>query len=99
MRWTIKHTNLGTTYADHNLVDNEIRQADVDWTLLRPVMLTDSAKTKDIHVCYVPDKPASMRIGRREVARFAVHAVCRRQPDRHCPNHLRQVAAVTQLRR
>jgi hypothetical protein len=23
LRWTVKYTNLGTTYADHNLVDGE----------------------------------------------------------------------------
>jgi putative NADH-flavin reductase len=74
-RWTIQHTNLATTFADHNLVDREIRQADVDWTLLRPVLLTDSPKPKPVQVRYVPDKPAHMRISRREVAGFAVDAV------------------------
>jgi putative NADH-flavin reductase len=74
-RCTIQHTNLATTFADHNLVDREIRQAGVDWTLLRPVLLTNSAKPQPAQVRYVPDKPAHMRISRREVARFAVDAV------------------------
>jgi putative NADH-flavin reductase len=74
-RWTVQHTNLATTFADHNLVDGEIRQADVDWTLLRPVLLTNSAKEKPVQVRYVPDKPAHMRISRREVAAFAVDAL------------------------
>jgi putative NADH-flavin reductase len=74
-RFTVQHTNLATTFADHDLVDREIRHADVDWTLLRPVLLTNSAKPQPVQVRYVPDKPAHMRISRREVARFAVDAV------------------------
>jgi putative NADH-flavin reductase len=74
-RFTVQHTNLATTFADHNVVDREIRQADVDWTLLRPVLLTNSAKKKPVQVRYVPDKPAHMRISRREVAGFAVDAL------------------------
>jgi putative NADH-flavin reductase len=75
LRWTVKYTNLGSTYADHNKLDAEIRQADVDWTLLRAVLLTDSMKVKPTRVRFVPDKPASMRISRRAVARFAVDAL------------------------
>ncbi|HTF11896.1 MAG TPA: NAD(P)H-binding protein, partial [Asanoa sp.] len=70
-----KYTNLGTTYADHNALDAEVRQADVDWTLLRAVLLTNSPKARQLQVRFVPDKPASMRISRREVARFAVDAL------------------------
>jgi len=75
LRWTVKYTNLGTTYADHNEVDAEVRQAGVDWTLLRAVLLTNSSKARRVQVRLVPDKPASMRISRREVARFAVDAL------------------------
>jgi putative NADH-flavin reductase len=75
LRWTVKYTNLGTTYADHNELDAEVRQADVDWTLLRAVLLTNSPKARQLQVRFVPDKPASMRISRHEVARFAVDAL------------------------
>jgi uncharacterized protein YbjT (DUF2867 family) len=75
LRWTVKYTSLGTVYADHNKVDAEIRQADVDWTSLRAVLLNDSPEGRQTQVRFVPDKPASMRISRRDVARFAVDAV------------------------
>jgi putative NADH-flavin reductase len=75
LRWAVKYTNLGTVYADHNKLDAEIRQADVDWTLLRAVLLTDSPEGRQTQVRFVPDKPASMRISRRHVARFAVDAL------------------------
>src|SRR5882757_167084 len=75
LRWTVKYTNLGTTYADHNELEAELRQVDVDWTLLRAVLLTNSTVARRIQVRFVPDKPASMRISRREVARFAVDAL------------------------
>jgi uncharacterized protein YbjT (DUF2867 family) len=75
LRWTVKYTNLGSVYADHNILDAEIREADVDWTLLRAVLLNDSPKVGHAQVRFVPDKPASMRISRGDVARFAVDAL------------------------
>jgi putative NADH-flavin reductase len=75
LRLTVKFTNLGTTYADHNELDAEIRQAGVDWTLLRAVLLTNSPNARRLQVRFVPDKPAGMRISRREVAQFAVDAL------------------------
>jgi uncharacterized protein YbjT (DUF2867 family) len=75
LRWTVKYTNLGSVYVDHNKLDAEIRQADVDWTLLRAVLLTDSHEVGQIQLRFVPDKPASMRISRGDVARLAVDAL------------------------
>ena len=75
-RLVIKHTNLNYTYVDHNHVDAEIRATDTDWTLLRPVALTD--KPSDGRKPAVTDlegpKP-SFTIGREDVARFAVDIV------------------------
>jgi putative NADH-flavin reductase len=61
LRWLIKCTNLGKTYADHNLVDAEIRTTQTAWTLVRAAGLSNS------------DKPKAL-VSRRAVARFAVDA-------------------------
>ncbi|CAK7242377.1 MAG: hypothetical protein STHCBS139747_003866 [Sporothrix thermara] len=48
MRWT----NIKYAIEDHNLVDHEIRQTDMDWTLVRPTRLVfdDAAPPKDMDI-------------------------------------------------
>jgi hypothetical protein len=49
LRWLIKHTNLGKTYADHNLADAEIRTTQTAWTLVRAAGPSNSDKPKTLH--------------------------------------------------
>jgi uncharacterized protein YbjT (DUF2867 family)/mannose-6-phosphate isomerase-like protein (cupin superfamily) len=74
-RWTIQHTNLSYTYADHNLVDAEIRTTDTDWTLLRPVALNDKPATGNIAVTELDGPRPSFFISRADVARFAIDSL------------------------
>jgi uncharacterized protein YbjT (DUF2867 family) len=71
-RLVIGHTNLGYTYADHNLLDQEIRLTDTDWTLLRPAALNDKPATGKILVTDVEGRKPKLFIGREDVAHFAV---------------------------
>jgi hypothetical protein len=75
LRWLVKHTNLGKTYADHNLVDAEIRTTQTAWTLVRAVGLSNSDKLKTLHTTEggLGGKPGLL-VSRRAVARFAVDA-------------------------
>jgi putative NADH-flavin reductase len=74
-RWMIQHTNLSYTYADHNLVDAEIRTTDTDWTLLRAVALNDKGATGKVAVTDLDGPRPSLFISRADVARFAVDAI------------------------
>lgn len=71
-RLMIRHTNLGYTYADHNLLDQELRLTDADWTLLRPVALNDKPATGKLLITHVAGRKPKLFIAREDVAHFAV---------------------------
>jgi putative NADH-flavin reductase len=75
LRWMFTRTNLKYTYADHNLLDAEIRDADTDWTLLRPAALNNKASTGKIAVTDVHGPKPSFSISRAAVAQFAVDVI------------------------
>jgi putative NADH-flavin reductase len=75
LRWMFTRTNLKYTYADHNLLDAEIRDTDTDWTLLRPAALNNKASTGKIAVTDVHGPKPSFSISRAAVAHFAVDVI------------------------
>jgi len=63
---------LGKPYADKDRQEALIEASDLDWTILRPVILTNSAAREDVEVL---DDPATWRNGlvsRKSVARVLV---------------------------
>jgi putative NADH-flavin reductase len=75
IRWMITHTNLSYTYADHNLIDTEIRDTDTDWTLLRPAAFNKKPEAGKIAVSDIHGPKPSFSISRAAVARFAVDVI------------------------
>jgi putative NADH-flavin reductase len=75
IRWMITHTNLSYTYADHNLIDTEIRGTDTDWTLLRPAAFNKKPDAGKIAVTDIHGPKPSFSISRAAVARFAVDVI------------------------
>ena len=75
IRWMITRTNLNYTYADHNLVDTEIRKTDTDWTLLRPVAFNKEPTAGQIAVTDIHGRRPSFFISRPAVAHFAVDVI------------------------
>ena len=75
LRWMFTHTNLKYTYADHNLVDREIRDTDTDWTLVRPVAFNKKPEAGRIAVTDIHGPKPSFSISRAAVAQFAVDVI------------------------
>ena len=75
LRWMFTRTNLKHTYADHNLVDKEIRDTDTDWTLLRPAAYNKKPEAGKIAVTDIHGPKPSFAISRAAVAQFAVDVV------------------------
>jgi uncharacterized protein YbjT (DUF2867 family) len=71
----ITHTNLSYTYADHNLVDAEIRDTNTDWTLLRPAAFNKKPSAGKIAVTDIHGPKPSFSISRAAVAHFAVDVI------------------------
>lgn len=75
IRWMITHTNLSYTYADHNLIDTEIRDTDTDWTLLRPAAFNKKPEAGKIAVTDIDGPKPSFSVSRAAVAQFAVDVI------------------------
>jgi putative NADH-flavin reductase len=75
LRWMFTRTNLKYTYADHNLVDKEVRDTDTDWTLLRPAAFNKKPEAGKIAVTDIHGPKPSFSISRAAVAQFAVDVI------------------------
>ena len=89
LRWMFTRTNLKYTYADHNLLDAEIRDTDTDWTLLRPAALNNKASTATIAVTDIHGPKPSFSISRAAVAHFAVDVI-------DASAHMREAPIISQ---
>ncbi|AXV85908.1 hypothetical protein CJO78_06075 [Ralstonia solanacearum] len=75
-RLLVKHSNLGIAFADHNAVDACLRETrDIDWTAVRPVLLSNAEKRKTLVVSYDGMPKPAMTISRRYVAKFMVDSL------------------------
>lgn len=74
----IKMSNIKIGYADHDGVDALVRKSDTDWTLVRPVGLSDkpAGALGPLHTTEVGgSKPGTMNVTRAEVAAFCLDCV------------------------
>ena len=74
-RWLINYSNIGKAYKDHERQEKLIMTTDLDWTIVRPVGLTNTLKQQNIQVSFKNEPTPKMTIGRRSVAEFMVRAV------------------------
>jgi putative NADH-flavin reductase len=89
LRWMYTRTNLKYTYADHNLLDAEIRDTDTDWTLLRAAALNNKASTEKVAVTSIHGPKPSFSISRAAVAHFAVDVI-------DAGTHVREAPIISQ---
>lgn len=84
-RWLIDHSNIRYPYEDHSNQEELLRQTDGDWTVVRPVGLTDSLKNRAIQVSFDNQPPPSLTISRLNVAKFMLDALENHSFVRKCP--------------
>ena len=73
MRWTISHTALGHTYADHNHVDEILKKSGLQFVLLRPGRLTMAQKAP-VHFFGDDEKGLGVFAGLGGISRASVAA-------------------------
>lgn len=75
-RWMIDLTNIGITYRDHERQERVWEKSGLDWTIVRPVGLTNDREEKSIQILLDTStaKP-TMTISRRMVALFMLDAL------------------------
>ncbi len=66
---------LGRAYDDKSLQESLIRDSDLDWTIVRPVVLTDGPRTGRYRVLTEPEDWRGGFISRADVADFVVRAL------------------------
>lgn len=84
----IKLSNIKVGYADHDGVDALVRKSDTDWTLVRPVGLSDEPagalgplRTTEVGAL----KPGTLKVTRAEVAAFCLDCVEKRERVHRAP--------------
>ena len=66
---------LGKPYANKDRQEQMIMQSDLDWTIARPVILTNGAKSRRLQVLRDPTTWRNGLVSRRDVAGYLVDAV------------------------
>ncbi len=66
---------LGKPYADKDRQESMIVQSDLDWTIARPVILTNGPKSPNLKVLRDPSTWRNGLVSRRDVADYLVDAV------------------------
>jgi putative NADH-flavin reductase len=74
---------LKQVYEDKIRQMNIIKQSNLEWVIIRPVGLTDAPKTGSYKI--TPDKPASSRIPRADVADFMLKLLTNKKYDGQIP--------------
>lgn len=69
-RWLIKHSNIGEAYRDHERQERLLEQSSLDYTIVRPVALTNSTRPEQLGTS--SKMPESLFISRLSVASFIV---------------------------
>ena len=72
----MKNSNIIDVLIENIKTDQELLKAsDVDWTIVRPVGLTNSKKTEGILESYGNEPKPSLTISRRSVAQYMLAAL------------------------
>jgi uncharacterized protein YbjT (DUF2867 family) len=74
-RWLIDHSNIAYPYKDHELQEELLKNSNLNWTVVRPVGLTNSLKEKNIIVSIDNFPKPTLTIGRKNVARFIINVL------------------------
>jgi putative NADH-flavin reductase len=71
-RLLARRTNLRLSYADHEAQEELLQGSELDWTCVRPAILTNDTSLKPLVVSYEGRPKPALTIGRALVARFLV---------------------------
>ncbi len=74
-RWFIDHSNIGSAYADHERQEEILQDSGLNWTIVRPVGLTNNNKPEDVLESYHNESKPTLTISRKSVARYMLSAI------------------------
>jgi len=74
-RWMIANSNIRYGYEDHERQEDLVRATDLDWTILRPMGLSNSENAKTVQASFGNNPQPSIMISRKHVAQFLLDAL------------------------
>lgn len=74
-RWLIDSSNIGVAYRDHERQETFLQTTRLDYTIVRPVGLTNSTASKPIQVTINNKPKPALTISRLNVAKFMLTAL------------------------
>nr|WP_294793521.1 NAD(P)-binding oxidoreductase [uncultured Mucilaginibacter sp.] len=82
-RWLIDYSNIGVAYLDHERQELLLRQSKLDFTIVRPVGLTNSTKEKQVQVSQNNSPKPKMMVSRKNTGAFFVQLLSNTSYSRH----------------
>lgn len=76
-RWLINNSNIGWAYKDHENQEEIITQSNLDWTIVRPVGLTNSKQREKIKESFGNNPKPNLLVSRQSVAEFLLESLTR----------------------
>ncbi len=73
--WLIDHSNIKYAYQDHERQEKLVRNSDLEWTILRPVGLSNSSKITRVCISKDGIPPPSMLISRDTLANYVIQTL------------------------
>lgn len=85
-RFLIKRSNVGLLYAGHEDQERILRESGLDWTAVRPVILSNSKNQKLVRVSFSGEKKLNRDISRKDVAKFMLDIIDEKKYFNTCPS-------------
>lgn len=73
--WLIDHSNIRVAYEDHALQESLLQHSSLHWTIVRPVVLTNSAKPKKVRISFRNIPRPKLFISRKNLAAFLIDII------------------------
>ena len=74
-RWTVDYSNIGVAYKDHERQEQLLENSGLNWTMVRPVGLTNFKSDEKVRESFQNVPKPSLMISRRSVARYMVESI------------------------
>jgi uncharacterized protein YbjT (DUF2867 family) len=83
-RWFIHNSNIGAAYRDHERQETLLRESNLNFTIVRPVGLTNSKRERTIQISQNNIPKPRLTISRKSVAKVLVDMIESDAKSRQC---------------
>lgn len=73
--WFIENSNIGVAYRDHARQEKLLEASELDWTIVRPVGLTNFGRSESVKESYNNSPKPGLLVSRKTVAHYMVDCI------------------------